>query len=126
MLRRAPGKAEDKRKRTPRVRLHPRLLAHLRRWHRLDGGHGPIVHFDGRPVGKIRRSWMGAAIRAGLVDVTPHTMRHTRATWLMQAGVAIWEAAGSLGMTPEVLARTYGHHHPDYQDKAANVDGRKR
>jgi Phage integrase family len=43
--------------------------------------------------------------------VTPHTLRHTAATWLMQRGVSIWEAAGFLGMSPEVLQDTYGHHH---------------
>jgi hypothetical protein len=33
---------------------------------------------------------------------------------LMQRGVPIWEAAGFLGISPEVLQDTYGHHHPDY------------
>jgi len=32
----------------------------------------------------------------------------------MQRGVPIWEAAGFLGMSAEVLQETYGHHHPDY------------
>lgn len=39
--------------------------------------------------------------------VTPHTLRHTVATWLMQRGVPIQEAAGFLGMLPEVLQYTY-------------------
>ena len=59
---------------------------------------------------------------AGLRDkVTPHTLRHTAATWLMQRGVPIWEAAGFLGMSPEVLQDTYGHHHPDYLQGAASA-----
>ncbi|GLK69273.1 hypothetical protein [Hansschlegelia plantiphila] len=48
-------------------------------------------------------------------DVSPHTMNHTAATWMMQAGVDPWLAAGVLGMTIEVLESTYGHHHPDFQ-----------
>ena len=32
----------------------------------------------------------------------------------MQQGVAMWEAAGFLGMTQETLEKVYGHHHPDY------------
>jgi hypothetical protein len=28
----------------------------------------------------------------------------------MQRGVPIWEAAGFLGMSPEVLQEVYGHH----------------
>jgi hypothetical protein len=34
-----------------------------------------------------------------------------------------WEAAGFLGMSPEVLQQTYGHHHPDYLHGAAAAIG---
>ena len=30
----------------------------------------------------------------------------------MQRGLSIWEAAGFLGMSSEVLQDTYGYHHP--------------
>ena len=33
--------------------------------------------------------------------VIPHTLRHTAATWLMQRGVPIWQAAGYLGMSAQ-------------------------
>lgn len=121
MHRRAPGKAEDARKRAPPVKLGRRILSHLRNWQRLDEGAGHVVHYDGARVLRIKRSWSGAVKRAGLTGVTPHTLRHTRATWLMQAGVPPWEAAGSLGMSVEMLTRQYGHHHPDFQRKAAEV-----
>ena len=45
-------------------------------------------------------------------------MRHTAAPWLMQRGVNLWTAAGYLGMTVEVLERTYGHHHAEYLTEA--------
>jgi hypothetical protein len=32
----------------------------------------------------------------------------------MQRGVPIWQAAGYLGMSAQMIERTYGHHHPDY------------
>jgi hypothetical protein len=35
--------------------------------------------------------------------------------------VAVWEAAGFLGMSAEVLLGTYGHHHPDFLHGAANA-----
>jgi integrase len=41
--------------------------------------------------------------------------RHTAATWLMQAGVDAFEAAGYLGMSVETLLEVYGHHHPAFQ-----------
>ena len=62
---------------------------------------------------------MGLARLTG--KVTPHTLRHTAAIWLMQRGVPVWEAAGFLGMSAEVLLSTYGHHHPDFLHGAANA-----
>ena len=53
-------------------------------------------------------------------------MRHTAATWLMRSGVNPYEAAGYLGMSPETLWETYGHHHPDHQEDAARATGKKR
>ena len=45
----------------------------------------------------------------------------------MQQGSDIWEAAGYLGMSPELLERVYGHHHPDFQsDVAERMSGQKR
>lgn len=127
MYRRAPGKAEDKRKRTPPVRLGKRILSHLRRWQRIDGWTDwYLCHYNGRRVIKLRRSWDGARRRAGLdAAVTPHTLRHTVATWGMQKGVPVWEMAGFLGMTPEMLTKVYGHHSPDFQRTAAEAIGRK-
>lgn len=40
---------------------------------------------------------------------------------MMQAGVDMWEAAGSLGMTVETLQNVYGHHHSDFQKNAAEA-----
>jgi integrase len=124
MLRRPRGEREIQGKRRPPVRLGNRILSHLQRWKRSDLAKGIsfVIHYDGKAVQKLRRSWAGATRRAGLDrTATPHTLRHTRATWLMQAGIDPWEAAGHLGMTVETLTRTYGHHHPDWQEKAANV-----
>ena len=55
----------------------------------------------------INKAFRAVAADAGLgADVTPHVLRHTAATWLMQAGTAPWEAAGFLGMTAETLIET--------------------
>src|SRR4029434_3546284 len=54
-------------------------------------------------------------------NVTPHTLRHTAATWLMQRGAPMWEAAGFLGMSEKTLRDTYGHHHPAHLRGAADA-----
>jgi hypothetical protein len=86
-----------------------------------------FVEFNGKPVSSVKRGFHNAVRLAGLTGrVTPHTLRHTAATWLMQRGVPIWEAVGFLGMSPEVPQQTYGHHHPDYLHGAAAAIGQKR
>ena len=85
-----------------------------------------FVEFNGKPVSSVKTGFRSAVRLAGLTGrVTPHTLRHTAATWLMQRGVPIWEAAGFLGMSPEVLQETYGHHHPDFLQGAATAIGQK-
>ena len=111
----------DDKKRAPPVRLGRRILAHLKRWKTLDGDIEFVCHFEGRAVADPHASWRKVIKAAGLPGVTRHTLRHTRATWMAQAGVPLWEAAGFLGMTVKTLERTYAHHHPDWQERAANI-----
>ena len=149
--RRPQGKAETK-KRQPPVRLPDRLLAHMRRWatteHKIKTearcksvnvgrmiSHDFVVEWQGEPIKDISKAFRAAVEAAGLgwydeegvfqTDVTPHILRHTAATWLMQAGGDPWQAAGFFGMTVEVLINTYGHHHPDFQADAADAITRK-
>ncbi len=117
--RRAEGARETKKRQTP-VRLPDRLLAHMRRWYRLGIATHAVVEWNGKPVGSVRKGFATAVRAAGLDKrVTPHVLRHTAATWAMQNGVDLWQAAGFLGMTVEMLEQRYGHHHPDFQQQAA-------
>lgn len=124
---------ESRTKRTPVVKLPRRLLAHMRRWRRMDTAREAerqerapgfklrsVIHFGGQPLAwTIRTGFEGCVRDAGLDPaVTPHWLRHTAATWLMESGVEIWTAAGFLGMTPATLEKHYGHHRPDYQADA--------
>jgi integrase len=112
-------------KRQPPAPIPPRLLAHLRRWQRvgLVGSH--FVEFNGKPVKSVKTGFAKAVALAQLngegSKVVPHTLRHTAATWLMQRGVAAWEAAGYLGMSTEMIERVYGHHSPEHLRKAAEA-----
>jgi integrase len=122
MRRRAHGEREHATKRRPPVRLGRRILAHLKRWRRVDAGGVPwVVHYNGRQIDDPHTSWHRAVTAAELEGVTPHTLRHTRATWLMQAGVDPWQAAGALGMSVRVLEAVYGHQHPNWQKQASEV-----
>ncbi|RWE35882.1 tyrosine-type recombinase/integrase [Mesorhizobium sp.] len=101
--------------------------------------HDYVVEWNGKPVRSIKKAFHSVVKAAGLgwyddvtapdgsirrlfrTDITPHVLRHTAATWLMQQGTDRWAAAGFLGMTVEMLIETYGHHHPDFQVEAARA-----
>jgi integrase len=142
---RGPDEARTK-KRRPAAKIADRLRPHLTRWRSIDLARsaelraagilrdGEEIRFvvnrthDGRPLaGKIRSAWEGILKDAGLgEDVVRHSLRHTAATWLMQQGTDRWQAAGWLGMTLEQLENGYGHHHPDFQEEAAERIGGRR
>jgi integrase len=119
--RRAPGSKQTK-KMAPPVRLPERLLAHIRRWHRLGISRDYVIEYERRSIKRINKAFNAAVLDANLCaehgKVTPHTLRHTAATWLMQQGVDPWVAAGYLGMTVETLIQKYGHHHPKHLEAA--------
>jgi integrase len=122
----AVGRRATTKRQTP-VPLPSRLLNHLERWARLGISKGHFVEWNGRPVASVKTGF-ASAVRLAKLDVTegnvtPHTLRHTAATWLMQAAAPMWEAAGFLGMSEKTLRETYGHHHPDYLRGAANAVG---
>jgi integrase len=121
---RLPTGRRATKKRQPPVPIPGRLLAHMRRWRDRKIAAVHFVEWNGKPVTSVRKGFRHATHLARLDGkVTPYTLRHTAATWLMQRGVDIWQAAGFLGMSVETLERTYGHHHPAYMQEAARAIG---
>lgn len=112
----------ESRKRAPKVRIHDRLLPWLRRWQYYDTVRGldVICHWQGAEVDRLEKSWDTAVSAAGLPAVTPHVLRHTCTTWLLQRGVDVWEVAGFVGMSEATVRDVYGHHSPDFQKGAAS------
>ena len=136
IYRRGREERDHRTKRRPLCKLPPRLLAHMRRWHAADElamqksqvQLSVVIHHGGRPLaGKIRTGFEGIVRDAGLsAGITPHWMRHTAATWLMENDVETWAAAGYLGMTAATLEKTYGHHRPTHQSAARGAHSRRR
>ena len=119
---RLPGKAAG-RKRAVVVPINPTLHAALMEAKKVATC-AAVIEFAGGPVASVKHGFRDAAARAGLADVTPHTCRHTAATWMAQAGVPLWQVAGMLGhRNPAMIAETYGHHHPDHLGDAASSLG---
>jgi len=140
------------RKRTNKKRgvipIPPRLLPHLRRARRRGTDLGYVIHDHGERIGDIKKGFAGACERAGLVrwinqgegtidgrpctlvrpvpTASPHTLRHTAATWIARDGeTSLEDAADYLGMSVETLREVYRHHHPDFLRGAAESIGRR-
>ncbi len=112
MYRRGQGQAETNKRRPP-VPIPENLLAHVERWRRITVN-GP-VEYAGRLIKKERRGWDRARALADLgEDVTPHIMKHTCITWMLQRGIPIWEVSGFTGTSEKVIRETYGHHSPHH------------
>ena len=102
----AQGKQVTK-KRQPPVPIPTRLLAHLRRWKVKGIAQEHFVEWNGKPVKSVKTAFRSAVALAALPGrITPHTLRHTAATWLMQLGVGEWQASGFLGNVTSRLCAT--------------------
>lgn len=126
IYRKAQGERVAHNKRKTPVRVPPRLLAFLRYWKKADERRNTptlhVIHYYGDKVIKPHKAFRAIRAEAKLgEDVTPHVLRHTRATWLANAGVDVQEAASSLGITTEEFERTYLHNDPKFQENAANA-----
>ena len=119
-----PGRRRTNKKRGI-IPIPPRLLPHLARARKRGNDLGHVLHIDGKRIGDIKKGFAAACKRAGIAGVSPHTLKHTAATWLMQGGTDPWQAAGFLSTSVETLLRVYGHHHPDYQREAAENIGKR-
>jgi integrase len=113
----APGRAQTI-KRRPVIPIPRRLMTFLRLARQRSGPMGYVVHRDGRRIRDIKKSFGAACERAGLVAVTPHTLRHTAGTWMAQRGVPLWDIAGYLGHSHERTSALYSHHSPDFLERA--------
>jgi integrase len=120
----AEGALPSKKRQTP-APLPTRLLAHMRRWKQRGIAKAHFVEFNKKPVKSVKTAFKRAVALSGIggKSVSPHTLRHTAATWMMQQGADKWSAAGFLGMSVAMLDRVYGHHHPDYLKDAAHAIG---
>jgi integrase len=72
------------------------------------------VEYQGRKVTHIHTAWKTLVRNADLPGVTPHTMRHTAATWQIMDGIPLPQVARFLGDSERMVERVYGHHSPDY------------
>jgi integrase len=81
-----------------------------------------VIEYGGKPVIAINKAFRKACERAGLKGVSPHTLRHTAAVRMAEAGIPMSEIAQMLGHTNvNTTFRVYARYSPEYLSKAADA-----
>ncbi|MBF0251664.1 MAG: site-specific integrase [Alphaproteobacteria bacterium] len=81
-----------------------------------------VIEYAERPVASVKKGFGDACRRAGLEGVTPHTLRHTAAVWMAEAGTPMTEIATFLGHTDsQITERVYARYSPEYLRTAATA-----
>jgi integrase len=102
--------AFSKNGRTRTVPLHSRVVAALAALSRR--GEFVFVKSNGAPYTSVRNGFGAACRRAGLTGVTPHTLRHTFATRLIENGTDLRMVQELGGWSSLGLLQRYGHVSP--------------
>jgi len=81
-----------------------------------------VIEYGGKPVASIKKAFATACDRAGLVDVSPHVLRHSAACAMCEAGVPLEAVAQFLGhSSPSVTFRIYARYSPAWLAGAAKA-----
>ncbi|MBL6427749.1 MAG: site-specific integrase [Maritimibacter sp.] len=111
------NEAETK-KRKGVVRIPEALLEEMKTWEQ-DGSN--VVSFKGQPITRIDKAFRAATRRAGLDDVTPHTLKHTAVTWAFKRGMTLEDATAYFATSRETLENVYRSYSPDALKNAAGI-----
>lgn len=79
----------------------------------------------------VRRAGLAPAVKVAsgqkpsATGISPHTLRHTAATWMARRGVPLWIVAKILGNSLLMIEKTYAKHAPEDLRAAINMIGGK-
>lgn len=115
-------------KRSTTVPIEPHMVRMLRAAKRKADkrGSGPfVIQWKGQPVERVARGFRRHAKAAGLSDVSPHTLRHTFATWAALAGEPLFLIGKTMGQSVVSMTEKYAKHQPEALRSVAKAVRRK-
>lgn len=120
-----PGRERTSKGR-PIIPIPRRLMTFLRLAKRRGTDLGYVLHRNQKRIASVKKTFGECVRRAGLAGVSPHTLRHTAASWMAQKGVPFPKIARYLGhRNSRTTEEIYAHHAPDYlRDAADSYDNR--
>ena len=68
-----------------------------------------VVEYMGKPIKHAANALELASKRAGIQRVTPHMLKHTAITWMLEDGVPISDVADYTQTSEKTIMETYGH-----------------
>lgn len=83
-------------------------------------------HDPQRRLKSINKSFRAATLRADLNDVTPHTLRHTRVSELVQEGYSITAISKYMAMSAQTILDVYAHAADEEVEEIAQNIGRSQ
>jgi len=105
------------------------LAPMLSAWGDEDGWKGPLVHYNGHPIGHMKRAWESTLKAAGIKRwFTPYAMRHAFATYALSNGADVGALAKVMGHSSTAMIHKHYQHVLDKQrrqvmDSLPNVVG---
>ena len=79
---------------------------------------GPVFTYHGKVIMSVGTSFSNACIKAKIDDFRFHDLRHTFASRLVQADVALYKVMNLTGHKSYAMVQRYAHLAPDYQRDA--------
>lgn len=79
------------------------------------------THPDGQPLKDVRGSLERVCQIGGIERITPHVLRHTCASWQVQAGVPLYTVQRWLGHSTFKMTERYAHLAPEHLQEGADA-----
>jgi integrase len=79
-----------------------------------------VFPYRGKPIGKIKTAWHEALTRAKIENFTWHDLRHTWASWHVQAGTPLHVLKEMGGWATMQMVTRYAHLAPEHLAEFAN------
>jgi integrase len=114
------GAGRGKKRRARNLPVNDVLLPYLQDAHAAHTTQW-VVEYRGARVGSVKTGFRATVTRAKLRGVTPHMLRHTAVTWMVQAGVPFPMIAAYAAMSLEMVEKRYGHASPDWMRAASDA-----
>ena len=103
----------SKRKRTIIIPIHPMVREAIASCKARNPGAQNAFQNGDAVIRSLKKGFEGACRRAGIEDFTPHDLRHTCASWLVMAGVNLYEVRDILGHASIKSTERYAHLAPE-------------